>query len=413
MGRTSGKQTIKTETFRKKRDADNRAAKIHTMKDEGVLVTPSKETLAGYLARWLTEVKEGVVRARTLDDYRSIIRRYIEAPPKGTPAIGKVRLNRLTPAAFRSLYDHLRREMHLAPRTIEYVHTVLRQALKQAVLDGNLARNPTDGVKVKTQQLEDGEENGQESRTVNAMTELEAGQFLEQAKADRYYALWCVLLTGGLRPGEAFGLQWEDVDLETGKLHVRRSLTRRGIKASWRLTEPKTKRARRVVPLPAMAIQALRAWRAEQGKERLLLGAEYEQNDFVFATEFGKPLHGENISQRNFRRIMAAAELGTWEGKRFRPGIPHVRLAAYVRHVVIVERGERQGSERASRARQHHFDVGHVLARSTRHARGGGGEDGGHVRSGRMRGQKMLPKCSLTLQNRAKQGKTRPGGGWF
>ena len=131
--------------------------------------------------------------------------------------------------------------------------------------------------------------------------------------------MWCVLLTAGLRPGEAFGLQWEDVDLEIGKLHVQRSLTRRGIKASWRLTEPKTKRARRVVPLPAMAIEALRAWRAEQGKERLLLGAEYEQNEFVFATEFGKPLHGENISRRNFQRIMAAAELGTWEGKRFRP----------------------------------------------------------------------------------------------
>ena len=323
VGRENGKQVVKTETFRKMRDAKARDAKVQNMKDEGVLVTPSRETLVGYLGRWLTEVKEGAVRARTLDDYRSIIRRYIEAPPKGTPAIGKVRLNRLTPAAFRSLYDHLRREMHLAPRTIEYVHTVLRQALKQAVLDGDVARNPTDGVKVKTQKLEDGAENGQESRTVNAMTEQEAGRFHEQAKADRYYALWCVLLTGGLRPGEAFGLQWEDVDLETGKLHVRRSLTRRGIKASWRLTEPKTKRARRVVPLPAMAIQALRAWRAEQGKERLLLGAEYENNDFVFATEFGKPLHGENLAGRNFQRIMAAAELGTWEGegkgRRFRP----------------------------------------------------------------------------------------------
>jgi len=209
--------------------------------------------------------------------------------------------------------------MHLAPRTIEYVHTVLRQALKQAVLDGDLARNPTDGVKVKTQQLEDGEKNGQDSRTVNAMTEQEAGQFLEQARTDRYHALWCVLLTGGLRPGEAFGLQWEDVDLDTGKLHVRRSLTRRGIKASWRLTEPKTKRARRVVPLPAMAVRALREWRVKQSKERLLLGAEYEQNDCVFATEFGKPLHGENLTRRNFHRIMAAAKLGTWEGKRFRP----------------------------------------------------------------------------------------------
>ncbi|MFO8174573.1 MAG: hypothetical protein R6T96_09845 [Longimicrobiales bacterium] len=79
-------------------------------------------------------MKEGEVRARTLYDFQSIIGRYIQKPPEGTPPLGKVQLNRLTPSAFQSLYDHLWRELELAPRTIQYLHTVLRQALGHAVL---------------------------------------------------------------------------------------------------------------------------------------------------------------------------------------------------------------------------------------------------------------------------------------
>ena len=83
----SGKQTVKTETFRKKRDADNRAAKIHTMKEEGVRIVLSKETFVEYLSRWLKEVKEGRVRARTLDDYQSIVRRVVPQPETDFPLL--------------------------------------------------------------------------------------------------------------------------------------------------------------------------------------------------------------------------------------------------------------------------------------------------------------------------------------
>lgn len=66
-------------------------------------------------------------------------------------------------------------------------------------------------------------------RRVDAMSPEEADAFLRAARDDRYYALWCVLLTGGLRPGEALALTWADVDLEEGRIHVQRGLTRRGV----------------------------------------------------------------------------------------------------------------------------------------------------------------------------------------
>lgn len=313
MGRDpeTDKRKYVTKTFDLKRDADKEATRLERQKDLGILTVPSKESFGKYLQTWLDEVKEGTIRARTMHDYRGYIRRYIKKPPDGTPSVGSIRIDRLTPAAFQALYAHMRTELDLSPRTIRYLHTILRQALGHAVATGAIARNPTDYVELPKAQ-------GKKNKTHRAMSREEATAFLEAAREDRYYPLWAVLLTGGLRPGEAFGLKWGDVDLEEGRIHIRRALTRRGFEDSWRLVEPKTARARRVVVLPPVTVEALREWKVKQAEERLLLGAEYDDHGgdpFVFATEFGKPLDQSNLRANHFLPVMAAAGLGEWEGE--------------------------------------------------------------------------------------------------
>jgi len=316
--RTGGKRRYEVETFDTQTAAKKKARYLERMKDGGQRETLSKDPLATYLAEWL-DAKDGEVRARTIHDYRGIVRRYVQKPPKGAPRIGTVRLNRLTPHAFEGLYRWLWKEKGLSPRTIQYLHSVLRQALGDAVRKGSLPRNPTDHVKRPTRPYDDGSEgetgNGKGSapgRAMRAMSEAEAGAFLEAARDDRYWALWVLLLTGGLRPGEALGLLWDDVDLEAGRVHVQRSLTRRGVKG-WKLVEPKTDQARRVIPLPGVTLQALRSWKAQQAAERLKLGAEYEDHGLVFTTEFGTPPDQPNLYSRNFIDAMERAGFGTWE----------------------------------------------------------------------------------------------------
>lgn len=324
----SGKRKFIIETHDRKEDAEKRARKLERMKDKGVLVRPSKEPLGEYLQRWLDEVKEGRVRARTMHDYRGNVRRYVQEPPDELPPIAFIPLKRLTRQAFEELYAAMWKDLGLAPRTIQYLHSILRQALEHAVEEGSLARNPTDYVKPPTQARKKTNDSTRKApgKAMHAMNEAEVERFLEAAREDRYFALWTVLLMGGLRPGEAFGLLWDDVDLEESRIHVRRALTRRGVDREvhpkgWKLVQPKTKKARRVVVLPAVAVEALSEWRAKQGRERLQLGTEYEDNGLVFTTEFGKPLDGGNLYSRNFRRIMKAARLGQWneEEERFDP----------------------------------------------------------------------------------------------
>ena len=92
---------------------------------------------------------------------------------------------------------------------------------------------------------------------------------------------------------------------------MQRSLVRRGTAKDepWKLVPPKTDKGRRVVVLPSFAV---RAHRAAQAQERLLIGAEYGDQGFVFATEFGRPLDASNLYDRNFCRIMSRAGLGGW-----------------------------------------------------------------------------------------------------
>lgn len=322
----SGKRKFVVRTFTRRKDAVAAASRLESMKAEGGGVSvPSRESFGAYLLRWL-DVKAGTVRARTIHDYRGIIARWVTKPPADAPMLGPIPLNRLTPDAFELLYAWMR-EHGRGPRTIQYVHVVLRMSLSDAVRKKALLSNPTDNATVPTRSSGD---DADADETVRAMDQSQADRFLSAARADRYSALWHVLLMAGLRPSEALALAWEHIDLENGRVTVQRTLTRTGVDG-WRVVGTKTKRSRRSVTLPPVAIAALREWRATQLRERLQLGAEYRDHGFAFTGHFGEPLDSANLAARNFRRIMQAAELGTLEtvmsGGRVKKAVQRFRPA--------------------------------------------------------------------------------------
>jgi hypothetical protein len=74
-------------------------------------------------------------------------------------------------------------------------------------------------------------------------------RLLAAVRGTRHEAAYVLMLTVGLRLGEVLGLRWSDVDLDGGELRVRRQLRRVGGQLTF--TEPKSKRSRRTVSLPA------------------------------------------------------------------------------------------------------------------------------------------------------------------
>lgn len=121
-------------------------------------------------------------------------------------------------------------------------------------------------------------------------TPEEARLFLEVARGDRLYALYCVALMGGLRQGEILGLRWRDVDFGGSALSVQGSLDRDGV-----YDDPKTDTGRRRVDMPAEAMAAL---------EELSRKGEY-----VFRAPNGGRLRPSNLLRRSFRPLLERAGL--------------------------------------------------------------------------------------------------------
>src|SRR5258708_40029421 len=91
----------------------------------------------------------------------------------------------------------------------------------------------------------------------------------------------------GLRQGEALGLRWQDVDLQLGTLQVTKQLQR--MNGEFQLVEPKTKRSRRTLALPGIAVRELRDHHARQQRECDLGGDGWNHLDLEFTRCGGEP----------------------------------------------------------------------------------------------------------------------------
>ncbi|MCZ6546367.1 MAG: site-specific integrase, partial [Chloroflexi bacterium] len=120
--------------------------------------------------------------------------------------------------------------------------------------------------------------------------------------------LYAITLGLGLRQGEALALNWSDVDLEKGVLTVRHTLQR--YDRAYHRDEPKTKRSRRTIAVPAPLVDVLRSQRIRQLEMRMRAGPAWSGNpwDLVFTTELGEPVSGSVVTH-HFQRLLASAGL--------------------------------------------------------------------------------------------------------
>ena len=181
----------------------------------------------------------------------------------------------------------------LSPRTVQYLHSVLHRALKQALRWGLVPRNVTEAVDPPRVRKEE----------MRPLSPAEARKLLEAARADRLEALYVLAVHCGLRQGELLGLRWKDIDLEAGTLQVRRTLS------DGTFTAPKTARSRRSVKLTAGAVEALKRHSARQADEMTRMGERYEDRGLIFASEVGTPLNRHNLAHRSFKPLLKRAEL--------------------------------------------------------------------------------------------------------
>lgn len=240
------------------------------MDTTGALPAPGRRTVSDLVAAWLDSAPN--LKPTTITQYREFAALYI------LPAIGGVRLERVTPDRLQKLYAAL------TPSVADKVHRILHRAFGVAVRWGWLAVNPSERVLRPAYTS---------SRpTMWSQAELDA--FLAGAAEHWLYPLWLLLAATGLRLGEALALRWDSVGLGGVALTVTGTL-HRSSGGQWTISSPKTAAGVRTVVLPPVAATALVAQRDQQEAWRIAAGSAWQEHRLVFTGETGKPLFHSTV----------------------------------------------------------------------------------------------------------------------
>lgn len=262
------------------------AAKL-TEAERGHVMDGGKLTVRDLCDAWL-KASESSLKPSTLRRYRDTVRLHI------LPILGAKQIGKLTKADVERLFDD-RRNAGLSPTTIFHISGTLHRALDHAERSEWINRNVCELA--TTPKRATPEMQVWDAAEVRAVFQASAGDSLD--------ALWRLALLTGMRRGELLGLRWQDIDLDSGTLAVRRTLSR-GIGGTWELGTPKSAAGRRSIALPVLAMDALRRHRSRQREQRLRLGPVWELTDVVFTNETGGPLHVNTLTRR-YERLVATA----------------------------------------------------------------------------------------------------------
>ena len=189
-------------------------------------------------------------------------------------------------------------EAKLAPKTIRNALSVLRRVYNVLHADNKVERNPAARLGELMRRVD--RRIATEVATIDTWTRDEIGALLATAQEGepRFHPAPATLFYTGLRRGELLGLKWQDVDLDRGRIHVRRAIVRSQV------TTPKSGKGRYVAiapPLAELLVDVLAARR----REGLARGWP-EIPSWVFPDETGSFLNQDNFA-RTWRRVRRKA----------------------------------------------------------------------------------------------------------
>jgi integrase len=260
--------------------AEKRLDRIEFHLEEGDYKPPVHVRFRDFADEWLAGLRR---RSTTIRNYE-ITLGYAKR------AFGSKHVSKLGPAEVRKMFELIEREYRerqkpkkdekpreVSPTTLAKHLRQLSTCLEAAVADGLLARNPA-------RLLPKSQKPKPRKKRPAYFTDAELRRLWPELAGRPVYltAAKLALLTG-LRIGELSGLRWDDVDLLTGELHVRRQFTAGELVERTKDDDPRT------IDLVPAARELLEDWYARTGDDGLVL--ELETGGYLDASNTRKVLY--------------------------------------------------------------------------------------------------------------------------
>lgn len=242
----------------------------------GGYVEPARLTVETFLERWLEIHARVNVAGKTFERYAQIVRNDL------VPALGAIHLTKLAPLHIQGYYSKALQcgrkngRGGLSAQTVLHHHRLLHEALAHAVKWQLLARNPVAAVEPPRPR----------QKEIRVLDETQCAWLIEAAEGTRLYLPIMLAVCTGMRRGEILAVRWQDIDLCSGFLSVRRSLEQ--TRTTLIFKQPKSRHGRRIVSLPPLAVEALKEHLQQQSRLKEVLGLAYEDCDLVCCCEDGR-----------------------------------------------------------------------------------------------------------------------------
>lgn len=273
-------------------EVSTKLAALRRAGDEGTAVADGNATVGQLIELW----RERVLPNRDLA-YSSTLS-YQRELRVLTAEFGTVRLRSLDVARVERGIDRiasgeLGRGWALSRRSLKFARSTLAQVLDEGVRRRWIAHNPA--------RLAELTPTAAKAVPRKALTPAEADELWNAVATERLGNFVRLMLTTGLRPGEALGLCWDSVDLDGGTLTVRRAVRLERGRARL-FDELKSASSFRTIGLAAPTVDVLRAQRVAVAELKLAARTwTVDDPGLVFPTVNGTPWNPANVRRELYR----------------------------------------------------------------------------------------------------------------
>ncbi|RIX60584.1 site-specific integrase [Paenibacillus nanensis] len=280
QGIINGVRHKSTKVFDTLGEAEKALTEFKYNKQRNLLVTVNNMSLVELLDYWMKKYVKYKCEETTRYGYNNIISKHI------APYFVDVELSKLQPMHVQDYYDHLMKVKGLSPNTVHKHHACIRKALDFGMKQQLVHRNVADAVELPKKEFFEGVSYSKEQ--LNELLQKVKGTKLE---VPVYLASYL-----GLRREEISGLKWKNVDLEKRSISIVEVRTSAGKNV---ITKgPKTKESRRTIYIVDELLEVLLRQKVTQKRFKDILKSEYEDSDYVFTKDNGKPYRVNSVTEQ-------------------------------------------------------------------------------------------------------------------
>lgn len=243
----------KNVTAKTKAECLERLEKLKAVGSTAVRKCTPAMTFGEWMDFWYQTYCKNTLKKSTQTTYEERIYKQI------IPKIGHHPLNQINTGTLEKFYAQLKSNGRLVKReiygtglsnsVIRSIHAHCRAALEKAVSEKLIRQNPAVGCKLPPKK----------SSEVKILSPEAMQKLLYQAQIEGFYEMFMLDLATGLRRGEIVGLQWKDINFETGTLSVTKQV--RYVKGQLVIDPPKAKASERSIILPPPVLEMLKEYR--------------------------------------------------------------------------------------------------------------------------------------------------------